>query len=642
MNQLAWCPPHPDFAAALREIRDDRDTGRRLGKLADLAGYRRDFIATGKLERCLADCMAREDSPDALTEIGLGPCRLALLSSHTVDHLVPGLRMAALARRLVLSTYVAPYGLYRQLLLEEDEELAAFRPQFILLALDSYDAGLDVAVDADEAAAASAVEARIHALRQLWQSARDRYGAQVIQQTLAPAATLLFGSFDGLVPGSPAALIERLNASIRKAAREDNVLLLDLAWQAQRFHDPAAIGDPVRWHQAKQLIAPHAAPLYGDLVARVIAAARGLSRKCLVLDLDNTLWGGVIGDDGLDGIKLGQGDPLGEAYLAFQHYVAALGKRGIVLAVCSKNDPDIARTVFTDHPETVLRLSDFACFVANWDDKAGNLRRIARELNLGLDSLVFVDDNPAERDIIRRELPAVAVPELPEDITGYPACLAEAGYFEAAAFTSDDAIRGRTYRENAERQASLEQATDMEGYLKSLSMTMLASEVRASDLPRAAQLINKSNQFNLTTRRYSEAELEQLLADPNVVAMCFRLRDRFGDNGLISVILSRPDRRWEEDALLIDTWLMSCRVLGRQVEAAALEVIAAEAKRRGISSLIGEYRPTDRNGLVSRHYEKLGFVPAATVAAEPGAPEFWRFEIGTNAPPQHFIRVERL
>jgi FkbH-like protein len=173
-------------------------------------------------------------------------------------------------------------------------------------------------------------------------------------------------------------------------------------------------------------------------------------------------------------------------------------------------------------------------------------------------------------------------------------------------------------------------------------MEAVVREFNPVDVPRLSQLINKSNQFNLTTRRYSETELEQLIANPNVVAMCFRLRDRFGDNGLISVILSRPDRRWEDGALLIDTWLMSCRVLGRQVEAAALEVIAEEAKRRGISSLIGEYRPTDRNGLVSHHYEKLGFVPAANDDAEPGASEFWRFEVGTNAPPRHFIRVERL
>jgi FkbH-like protein len=641
MDQLAWCPIHPEFTTALKDARGDQSIRGRLAKLADLARYRRDFIATEKLDRLLSECLAHQDAAATVAELQLAPCRLALLASHTVDHLAPAIRVAALARKLALSTHVAPYGLYRQVLLEPDPDLAAFQPQFILLALDSHDAGLDVAIDADDATAAAATETRTDALRQLWRAARDRYGAQVIQQTLVPAEPAVFGSFDGLVPGAPAALVDRLNGAIRKAAREENVLLLDLAWQARCFRDSGAIGDPVRWHQAKQLIAPHAAPLYGDLVARILAAARGLSRKCLVLDLDNTMWGGVIGDDGLEGIRLGQGDPLGEAFLAFQRHVAALCKRGVVLAVCSKNDPEIARTVFTEHRETVLRLPDFACFVANWGDKASNLRRIARELALGLDSMVFVDDNPAERDIIRRELPAVAVPELPEDIAGYPACLAEAGYFEAAAFTSDDATRSRSYRENAERRASLEGATDMEGYLKSLSMTMLASEIRAADLPRAAQLINKSNQFNLTTRRYSETELEQLVANPNVVAMCFRLRDRFGDNGLISVVLSRPDRQWDDDALLIDTWLMSCRVLGRQVEAAALEVIAAEAGRRGIAALIGEYRPTARNALVSHHYEKLGFVPA-NGTVEAGASEFWRFDVETGVPPQHFIRVERL
>ena len=263
------------------------------------------------------------------------------------------------------------------------------------------------------------------------------YGAQVIQQTLVCAGPPLFGSFEGLVPGAPTTVTERLNTALRKAAREDNVLLLDLAWLAHGF-PPSAIADPVRWHQAKQLIAPQAAPLYGDLVARTIAAARGTSRKCLVLDLDNTLWGGVVGDDGIEGLRLGQGDPLGEAFLAFQHYVAALGRRGVVLSVCSKNDEAVAKSAFSGHPEMVLRLSDFACFIANWNDKATNLRRLAGELNLGVDSLVFVDDNPAERDIIRRELPAVAVPELPDDIALFPACLSDAGYFEPAAFTSDD------------------------------------------------------------------------------------------------------------------------------------------------------------------------------------------------------------
>lgn len=641
MEQLAWLPVHPDLPLAIKDARAEQDPQRRLSKLIELSGFRQDFITTEKLDRSVAACLRELETLGPASASQLTQARLSILSSHTVDHLLPGIRVAGLGRRVAISVQVGPYGLYRQALLASDAELSAFKPQFILLALDSHEVRSDVPIDASESDVAKAVEQRVGGLRQLWRSGRERYGAQVIQQTLVAAEPPLFGSYDGLVPGAPFGFIERLNAAIRDAARQDGVLLLDLAWLA-RGCGGDRVADPVRWHQAKQLISPHFAPQYGDWVARVIAASLGRSRKCLVLDLDNTIWGGVIGDDGLDGIRLGQGDALGEAFLAFQRYAAALGQRGIVLAVCSKNDPAIAESAFSDHPEMALRRGDIASFVANWDDKATNLRRIARTLNLGLDSLVFVDDNPAERHIIRRELPDVAVPELPEDVANYPLALADAGYFEAAAFTADDAIRARSYQANAERQAMLERVTDMEGYLKNLSMTLVVSDIRAVDLPRAAQLINKSNQFNLTTRRYTEAELERLAADPAIVAMCFRLRDRFGDNGLISVILARPDDQWGENALLIDTWLMSCRVLGRQVEAAALEVVAREATTRGARSLIGEYRPTPRNGLVSDHYAKLGFTPTSAPSATAESSTFWRFEVGVASPPQHFIRVERL
>jgi FkbH-like protein len=639
MEQLAWLPVHSDFNAALKQARLETDPAPRLSRLVDLAGYRRDFLATEKLDRTVTDCL-RQLEPTALDGLQPRRARLAILSSHTVDHLVPGIRIAGLARGLGLSLHVAGYGLYRQALMESDPDLSAFDPQFMLLALDAHEIQSGLSLDAPETEITDAVTRQVDGLRALWRVGRQRYGAQIIQQTFVPTALPLFGSYDGLVPGSPVAFLERLNNAIRSAAREDGVLLLDLAWLGRRCIGEE-IGDPVRWHQAKQLVAPHFTPQYGDWVARIVGASLGVSRKCLVLDLDNTIWGGVIGDDGLEGIRLGQGDALGEAFLDFQRYAAALGKRGIVLAVCSKNDPAIAEKAFSDHPEMVLRRGDIASFVANWDDKATNLRRIARELNLGLDSMVFVDDNPAERHIIRRELPGVAVPELPDDVAYYAGRVADAGYFEAAAFTADDIMRARAYRTNAERQAILERTTDMEGYLKNLAMTLVASEIRPVDLPRASQLINKSNQFNLTTRRYTEAELTRLVNDPSIVALCFRLRDRFGDNGLISVVLARPDERWGENALLLDTWLMSCRVLGRQVEAAALEVVAKEAALRGARSLIGEYRPTARNGLVSDHYAKLGFTPAAAPSSDSENASFWRFEVGTP-PPQHFITVERL
>ena len=639
MEQLAWLPVHSDFTSALKQTRLATDPAERLSGLVELAGYRRDFLATEKLDRTVSGCLEQLE-PASLDALPLRRARLAILSSHTVDHLVPGIRIAGLGRRIALSLHVGAYGLYRQILMGPDPGLSEFAPQFLLLSLDAHEVQSGLPLDAPEADVAEAVSRHVDDLRALWRAGRQIYGAQIIQQTFAAIAPPLFGSYDGLVPGSPSAVIERLNHAIRCAAREDGVLLLDLAWLGRRCFGEE-IGDPVRWHQAKQLVAPQFAPQYGDWVARVIAASLGLARKCLVLDLDNTLWGGVIGDDGLDGIRLGQGDAQGEAFLDFQRYAAALGRRGIVLAVCSKNDPAIAEAAFSDHPEMALRRGDIASFVANWDDKASNLRRIARELSLGLDSMVFVDDNPAERHIIRRELPGVAVPELPEDVAHYAARLADTGYFEAAAFTSDDMMRAHAYQANAERQAILDRATDMEGYLKNLSMTLVASQIRPIDLPRAAQLINKSNQFNLTTRRYTEAELARLVSDPSILAMCFRLRDRFGDNGLISVILARPDGQWGENALLLDTWLMSCRVLGRQVEAAALDVVAKEAAVRGARSLIGEYRPTPRNGLVSEHYAKLGFTPAEAPPTTSESASFWRFDL-EKAPPRHFITVERL
>jgi FkbH-like protein len=640
MEQLAWLPVHPDFASALKAARLETKPEQRMSRLIELTRSRRDFVATGKLDKTLLDCW-RELGSSGLTKLQLSQPTLAILASHSVDHLVPAIRIAGLGRGIAPSIHVGPYGLYRQVLTGPDPELADFNPQFLLLALDAHEVQSEIPVDAAKVEVADAINRRIDDLRQLWCAARKRYGAHVIQQTFVSRAPLLFGSYEGLIPGSPSAVIECLNSAIRSAALEEGVLLLDLAWLCQRS-GADDVGDPVRWHQAKQLVSPHFAPQYGDWVARIIAASLGLSRKCLVLDLDNTLWGGVVGDDGVDGIRLGQGDALGEAFLEFQRYIAALGKRGIVLAVCSKNDAAIAEAVFSDHPEMALRRTEIASFVANWDDKASNLRRIARELNLGLDSMVFIDDNPAERHIIRRELPAVAVPELPHDVANYARSLADAGYFEAAAFTSDDAMRSGAYQANAERQAALDNATDMEGYLKNLAMTLVASEIRSIDLPRAAQLINKSNQYNLTTRRYTEAELTRLVADPSMLAMCFRLRDRFGDNGLISVILARADDRWGPTAWLIDTWLMSCRVLGRQVEAAALEVVAKEAASRGARVLIGEYRPTARNGMVSTHYAKLGFTPADAPALESGDSHFWRLNIAAASPPQHFITVERV
>lgn len=638
MEQLLWLPRHQDLGAAIGEAKRETDPQKRLEQAKRLAGFCRDFTQTTRLDRLAKEGLQTVAAGEASTA-GLRPLRIALLASHTVDHLVPAIRVSGLQRGLALSVHVAPYGMYRQSLLMDDAELSAFAPQLILLALDARDAPLQLPLEASQEEVDAAVGERVDELRLLWQRARERYAAQVVQQTIVPADPPLFGSFDALVPASPHALIDRLNSAIRSAAREEGVLLLDLAREAASGSYGDGLAEPLRWHQAKQLVSPNLAPLYGDQVARIAAASVGLSRKCLVLDLDNTLWGGVVGDDGVAGIQLGQGSPSGEAFLAFQRYVSLLARRGIILAVCSKNDLSVAEAAF-NHPEMAIKRGDIAAFFANWEDKAGNLRRIASMLDIGLDSLVFVDDNPAERDIVRRELPEVAVPELPDDVADYPARVAAAGYFEAVSFTSDDATRGRNYALNAERKAAMNQATDMEGYLRGLEMVLTATPIGPAELARSTQLINKTNQFNLTTRRYSEAEVERMAEDPKAVALAIRLADKFGDNGLISVVLARPDACVADDALLIDSWLMSCRVLGRRVEQAVLDVLARAAKAAGYRALVGEFRPTERNGMVAEHYPRLGFAqcPAPTGAA--GEATFWRLDIQSFSPSSHFIEVK--
>lgn len=638
MDLLPWLPLHADLGAAIAEARGEPDALKRLVAAARLAAYRRDFTLGNRIDRLATAGLEAVASGEAAP--GFTPVRAAILASHTVDHLVPAIRVAGLARGVALAVHVAPYGQYRQALLGDDPALQAFAPQVILLALDAHEAPLQLPLTATRQQVAAAVSARVEELRLLWRTARERHAAQVVQQLLVPVHPALFGALEAAVPASPRAVTEALNAAIRAAAADDGVLLLDLDWQAPTGGWGEGLADPVRWHQAKQLVSPVLAPLYGDLVARIAAAVVGRSRKCVVLDLDNTLWGGVVGDDGIEALLLGQGSPEGEAFLAFQQYVSQLARRGVILAVCSKNDDAVARAAF-EHPEMVLKPSDIAAFVANWNDKAANLRQIAATLSIGLDSLVFMDDNPAERDIVRRELPEVAVPELPSDVAGYPARVAAAGYFEAVSFTVDDAARGRSYAQNAQRAAGRGQATDMAGYLRGLEMKLTATGVGPAELARVTQLINKTNQFNLTTRRYTEDQVRRLAADPAGVALAIRLADKYGDNGLISVVLARPDAALAPGELLIDSWLMSCRVLGRQVELAVLEVLVREAAQRGATALVGEYRPTGRNGMVEAHFQRLGFEPFPPPSdAEPGS-TFWRFEIRTGQPWPHFIEITR-
>lgn len=607
---MNWLPVPLDFRRELRTALQVVDPSARLNRLASLAQHKLGFIETIQLNRAIGQ-LAVDSSP------GFSQVRLAILASSTVDHLVPGIRVAGLRHGLLLQVHTGTYGQYRQDLLDNTSAVHRFAPQIVLFALTARTAIAGVPLTATVLEAHEALDRSVADVQLLWRKVRTAFKATVIHQTFLDVTEPLFGSFDRQVPGSPTQLVARLNDRLADAAAIEGVLLLDIARSAHRDGRDTWF-DNGRWLQAKQEISPQAAPLYGELLARIVAAESGRSKKCLVLDLDNTLWHGVIGEDGLQGIVLGEGSAVGEAHLSLQRYAKQLMERGIILAVCSKNDPVAAEEAFKSHPEMILKRVDFAAFIANWMDKAENLKAIANQLNLGLDSLVFVDDNPVERSRIRRALPMVAVPELPTDAAGYVRCIADAGYFESVTFTSDDQQRSAQYAANAARETLRGATENIDEFLHSLQMTVESGSFAPVDLIRITQLINKTNQFNPTTRRYTINDVNQFVAGVENLTLQFRLVDRFGDNGLVSAMILLRDRD-EQDVLVIDTWVMSCRVFGRQVEFEAMNIAVEAARRLGIRGFRAEYVPTAKNGVVRELFPNLGFNSTARTVTANGA-----------------------
>jgi FkbH-like protein len=623
-----WLPLAPNFRRDLRDILQTTNATERLEKLTYLAGHRLGLVETVQLDRAFALLKLKQ------ARGGFLPIRLALLSSSTIDHLAPGIRVAGLRRRLLIDVYNGAYGQYRQEVLDTSSPLIQFAPEMILFSLSGREVIAGISLTATLEEVDRMIARFIDDLRSLWQNAREIYNATIIQQTFMDVTEPLFGSYDRLVPGAPTRVMARLNDRVSDAAKQDGVFLVDVARVSERDGIDAWF-DQARWLQGKLEIAPQAAPVYGDLVARILAAQRGRSKKCLVLDLDNTLWGGVIGDDGLDGIILGQGSAAGEAHLALQGYAKQLKERGVILAVCSKNDHKTAESVFHEHPEMLLRRSDFAAFVANWDDKAENLKAIAAGLNIGVDSLVFVDDSPVERTRVREALPAVAVPELPDDVAQYVRCLSEAGYFEAVSFTSEDLHRAELYAANAERDALLGRAQSIDDFLRDLGMSVICGPFTSVDHARVVQLFNKTNQFNATSRRYTSEEITQLAGLPNVLTLQFRLLDRIGDNGLVSAMILRPATD-EDDVLEIDNWVMSCRVFGRRLEFEAMNRAVEVARERGIKAFVANYIATSKNNVISALYPGLGFSAVAAPEATNGATR-WFLNLADYVTHQSYI-----
>jgi len=561
---------------------------------------------------------------------GPAKLKLAILGGFTTHQLKDFIELYLFAAGIPVELYEADYGVFRQEILDPSSELYRFAPNRIFLATHWRNLSHLPALSDDPQHVSDLLEREFADWSQLWQIAHDRLGCQIVQNNFDTPAWKSLGNHEARHP-----------AALLRYIADINRLLADRAPSYVTIHDVAGLaadigrrawGDERFFLHAKMPCAPEHLVNYAHNVSSVIAAELGLSRKCLVLDLDNTLWGGVIGDDGIGGIRVSQGDAEGEGFLSFQRYAKALKMRGVILAVCSKNNEQSAREVFEKHPDMVLRLEDISCFVANWTDKATNLRSIAKQLNIGLDSLVFVDDNPAERSIIRQMLPEVAVPEVSTDPIDFIDALERHQYFQVASLGAEDFKRTDYYRANAMRGEIQTSATGMEDFLRSLDMTATIGPVLPATLERTTQLINKSNQFNLTTRRRSAAEVMALMEAPDWVTVTASLSDRFGDNGLVSVALARI----EADSLEIDTWLMSCRVLKRGLEQFLLNYLCDLAQARGLKYIRGDYIPTPKNDLVRNHYADLGFNATRT---EDNGRTRWELPLANRPPLPTFIKT---
>lgn len=593
---LSWLVPVPNDHAE-RCIALSHSSGSVGLEARALSDCRLDAAQLSRLSRSLEAARSAGCSFDPLLPLSLG-----LLTHATASGLELALIASAPRHGFSVQITTCHYGQAMQDALFAGSGINQARPAIVICALDHRWYPMSPCVG-NAARAAAIVEECIAQLRALVDAVRSNSGATCLLQTLALPTEPLFGSLDRTIPGTPLQLTEALNQRIVTLAKDTESILFDVCSLAAMV-GTANWFDPAGWNEAKLPMHRSVLPLYGEHVMRLVAAHRGKARRCLILDLDNTVWGGVIGDDGVEGIKLGQGDAVGEAHLDVQRFALSLRARGIVLAICSKNTDEIARLPFVQHPDMLLKLDHIAVFQANWSDKASNIQAIANELSLGLESMVFMDDNPMERDIVRRMLPQVAVPELPHDPADYVRTVSAGGYFDSTRFSTEDLGRANFYQDNSRRAALKQQAGDIQSYLASLEMQITFQPFDETGRARIAQLISKSNQFNLTTRRYSESDVAAVQVDPLAYTLQVRLTDIFGDNGMISVVIAR---QVNQDQLEIDTWLMSCRVLGRCVENMVLGELLQHARARGLKTLVGRYKPTERNALVKDHYKKLGF-----------------------------------
>lgn len=593
----------------------------RDGDLPNAKQFARRLLAESTATRVSAALRKAIDAADK-ERLNLRPFRIALLSSFSIEFIHDALVCQGFLEGLDVRIYQAGFDQYRQEILTERSGLQGFGPHATVLAVEGaswipsvFDGYLQAPAEEHRAA----VDEALAQLEQLTQVFASRIGGLLLVHDLDAPRIPALGILDGKSAPGQNECVMQFNAGLRELARRiPDLHVVDYAGLVaelgrERWYDPRMA------HYAKAPISSAGLSRLAAAYARFMRARVGATRKCLVLDLDNTLWGGVVGECGLNGIQLGPDYP-GSAFVEFQKAVQQLSRRGVLLAIASKNNPDDVSEVFERHDRMILRESDFVASRVHWNPKSESLRSIAEELNLGLEHLVFVDDNPAECEQVRIALPMVTVIELPKAPERYVESLMRHGFFDALSFSDEDRRRGELYRQRKQAENLMQGAGSLETYYRQLEMCVAIEPLDETSLGRAVQMTQKTNQFNATTRRYTEGELRARADAPDWVMLTVRVSDRFGDHGIVGLLFARDC----DDALDIDTLLLSCRVIGRTLETAMLSVLCDEATRRGRSHLTGTIVPTARNLPVRDLFERHGF---ARISGGGDAESTWTLRI---------------
>lgn len=530
------------------------------------------------------------------------PIKIALVGDTATQLLATAIRGVAVERGWNLDLYEADYSQVEQQLLSQDSDLHQFDAEFVIVFQSTHKLAVKhslLSVDEKKTLA----DDRLKFVTSVCTES-SLEGKKIIYLNYPEIGDTVFGSYSNKVESSLTFQVRKLNYELMSLSQKTpNLFICDLAEIQNKFGRDKLFA-PNTYANTDMVLRMDILPYIASRIVDIICAVKGQIRKCLIIDLDNTIWGGVIGDDGIEGIQLGHGLGIGKMFTEFQMWIKKLKQRGIIICVASKNDENIAKEPFEKHPDMVLKLDDIAVFQANWESKVDNIRKIQRILNISFDSMVFLDDNPFERNMVRDNISGITVPELPEYPENYLEYLYSLNLFETASFSNLDKDRTKQYQLEAQRVILSNSFTNEADFLKSLNMVSKVDGFTKFNIPRIAQLSQRSNQFNLRTIRYTDADIESFANDPHVIDLSFTLEDRFGDNGLIAVIIMKPQ---DINTLFVDTWFMSCRVLKRGMENFTLNIMVEKAKEAGYKYIVGEYIPTVKNKMVENHYPSLGF-----------------------------------